>query len=840
MTQLGSQSPADLAFQKFRAHVAANRLFRFDDGLLSESDTRSKLIDPVFKDVLGWNEAEIRREKPVENGYVDYVLGSDYNHLLIEAKRSRPRFTLHAPGKFRRLKLDGPHLIGNKKLKPYILQAQGYAADTGIQFCLVTNGSQIIIFRPYVPGRPWRQGTAIVYHDHLDIEKHFAEFYSILARDNVVSGSLVEAFEHLERITTERRAVLDNLPDRDKELVRNRVWQQIAKIIRPLLTDQSDDVSAQLEVIANCYVSTPLGDQTDGNLNSLLKDTPSHHLADARFKDLRSDFRGKTSFSYDYESDVWAGIRGGAYILTGGVGSGKTTFLRRFARIVEKEFIDRFAAWIHIDFLPIGNVDPSIMNAELYRFVYRHARQHLEANYKDELSDTGEKLRELYGDEIQQARLTLLHGVDDNSEQWRTVVNAMVDRLHQDDERFTYAAFRALQRRGRRVAVVLDNTDQLGEAFQEKVFLFAQKLSADHQALCVVALREEKFFAAYRRGIFDAFGDRRFHIGAPDLGEVLRKRLEYGRQKFKALAAARPGELSEGDLLRVDALLATLIASTTKNNEHIVRMLASVSNGDMRHALDMFREFLSSGNTNIDKIIEKLQRYHAYTVPFHEFAKSAILGSRKYYQASVSHVVNLFRQSDALGSSHMTACRILARLTAAEGVASAHGEGFVIASTLLREYRQSFGYADDLVQWTGELIRRNLVESEPPRATDLNGADALRITAAGAYYWRYFVRSFAYIDLVFVDTPLADDKIVRRLENMADTTDMTIRFERVQLFIEYLARKESEDLQIAAERGGPFQEPLMPLIKTKIQGEVRQIRKKLGLQQSSAESDRSE
>src|SRR5262249_10630273 len=147
-------------------------------------------------------------------------------------------------------------------------------------------------------------------------------------------------------------------------------------------------------------------------------------------------------------------------------------------------------------------------------------------------------------------------------------------------------------------------------------------------------------------------------------------------------------------------------------------------------------------------------------VPFHEFAKSAILGSRRYFRSSVSHTVNLFKQSDALGASHMTACRILARLCSAEGAASPHGEGVVGGPVLLREYRESFGFAEDLIQWGGELLRRNLVESEPPRAADLNHADAVRVTAAGAYYWRYLVRSFAYVDLVLVDTPLADHTVV--------------------------------------------------------------------------------
>ena len=41
---------------------------------MSESDTRSKLIDTVLIDVLGWNEADIRREGHVDSGYFDYKI----------------------------------------------------------------------------------------------------------------------------------------------------------------------------------------------------------------------------------------------------------------------------------------------------------------------------------------------------------------------------------------------------------------------------------------------------------------------------------------------------------------------------------------------------------------------------------------------------------------------------------------------------------------------------------------------------------------------------------------------------------------------------------------------
>src|SRR5437868_4308008 len=94
-------SQADAAYQTFCRLIAEKTLSLLADPRLSESDTRAKFIDPLFRDVLGWSEVEIRREKPAAEGYADYVLGSDFAYLLIEAKRTRPRFHLNIPSKAR-------------------------------------------------------------------------------------------------------------------------------------------------------------------------------------------------------------------------------------------------------------------------------------------------------------------------------------------------------------------------------------------------------------------------------------------------------------------------------------------------------------------------------------------------------------------------------------------------------------------------------------------------------------------------------------------------------------------------------------------------------------------
>jgi len=57
-------------------------------GKVSEADTRSKIIDRILKEGLGWDEKDIRREGPIERGYLDYcITHSNRNLLVVEAKR---------------------------------------------------------------------------------------------------------------------------------------------------------------------------------------------------------------------------------------------------------------------------------------------------------------------------------------------------------------------------------------------------------------------------------------------------------------------------------------------------------------------------------------------------------------------------------------------------------------------------------------------------------------------------------------------------------------------------------------------------------------------------------
>jgi hypothetical protein len=64
-------SAADQAYSRFCSFIEERAVFLRGSSKLSEADTRAKLIDPLFRDVLGWTEVEIRREKPSADGYAD-------------------------------------------------------------------------------------------------------------------------------------------------------------------------------------------------------------------------------------------------------------------------------------------------------------------------------------------------------------------------------------------------------------------------------------------------------------------------------------------------------------------------------------------------------------------------------------------------------------------------------------------------------------------------------------------------------------------------------------------------------------------------------------------------
>jgi hypothetical protein len=255
----------------------------------------------------------------------------------------------------------------------------------------------------------------------------------------------------------------------------------------------------------------------------------------------------------------------------------------------------------------------------------------------------------------------------------------------------------------------------------------------------------------------------------------------------------------------------------------------------------MFSTFMTSGATDVDKMLNIYRRSGSYYVAFHEFVKSIMLSERRYYKDSASPILNLFDCSAERNSSHFSALRILRLLFQRRGDSTSEGQGYVDIGQLVGMSEDVFNNREDLVRTLNRLLARQLVEVNTRSNDSISGASHIRVTSSGWYYCRFLVMSFSYLDLVLQDTPLNDlsventlRSLVQQVDNLGDREEeklsrMDVRFARVRAFLTYLQREEEKEAALfeLSRSGGIWSEPFMPEIIKQAEREIEYIERRL-------------
>jgi len=102
---------------------------------------------------------------------------------------------------------------------------------------------------------------------------------------------------------------------------------------------------------------------------------------------------------------------------------------------------------------------------------------------------------------------------------------------------------------------------------------------------------------------------------------------------------------------------------------------------------------------------------------------------------------------------------------------------------------------------------------------------AYRITPAGRYYIRYLTSRFAYIDLVYQDTPIADDSTFEKLKALFKSHELSERFERVRTFLKYLDQQEEDEYSVVISKSEsiPLRKRFMPEYTASFESDVKFI-----------------
>ena len=807
-------------------------------GNVSEADTRAKIIDKILTDVLGWPERVIRRERLVHEGYLDYELEVHKKPLItVEAKKAGTPFVFPTQDRVHRsLKLSGS-VLTIPEINEAISQVRKYCDDAAIRYAVTTNGYAWIIFRAIREDMGWREGKALVFPSLEYITENFTLFWNILSYEAVSAGSLDTEFGCDLRVSRESHRVINILFNADLPLQRNRLNMQLQPLVRYIFEDITRD--NQLEILQSCYVHYGSLRIVAQDVGATITDTIPMFLRRQGAEPLlqSADSAGTFGEMVSGSTDLTTGQ---LCLLLGGIGSGKTTFLRRYQLTVGRDILAKHSIWFHIDFLK-APVDPE--DVEL--FVWQTILEQLRSRYSEYRLERRRNLRRAYEKDIEVLEESVLRPYKQGTIQYEEKLAECLGKWQADTANYVPRLLNTCEpRKSQKVVLFIDNVDQLSPESQAKAFLLSQRVTRSIGSLTIVAMREESYYAASVQRSFTAYTSRRFHIASPRFLDIIQNRITYA-QKYLKNAIENPSfdttQQEPQDALDIYDLLTIVSESLFSRNRNIIRFIEAICFGNMRSALEMFINFLTSGATDVDKMLNIYRREGRYYVGFHEFVKSVILAARKYYKEEQSPILNVFDCGAYKNSSHFTAIRILRLLLSYRAQASREGQGYVEITRLLSSFEDTFDNTEDFMVTLNRLLQAQLVEVNTRSTESIIGASHVRVTSAGWYYSIYLVRSFCYLDLVLQDTPLNDSQVAEDLkqsvylvDNLYDREEdklerVEARFQRVEKLLDYLEYEEDREQSHFhfSTATGIFDQPIIGSIREQYQREREWIRRRI-------------
>jgi hypothetical protein len=685
---------------------------------LSEADTRSKIIDPLFTKCLNWQETDFLREEHDASGYLDYVFKiRNLNSFVVEAKNNGKSFNIPVSFNFRRRYSIGGAISKDETIKNALIQTQKYCVGHGARYGVITNGDQYIIFDAMKTGDNWEKANCIVFYNHDDIQRHFNEFWNILSKDAVEKNSFLEIVsKEIEEMTFTRP--IDNVIIKNIRQSRNDLYRYIAPIIDYAFQEITNP--EKRDMLKQCYVYEEEFDEVDKYLKSEFAYVMPTIYDLHDIKKIAQDKRGSGVFQRDFYRSIEKLGKGYGepilLLLLGSIGSGKTTFIYRFFNVVLTETEKEKKLWFYVDWregpTDVSQIRPFLLKCIVDEFYRKYEK--IAAHLKDEFA-----------------------------------LDEIVPEI--DDIKRVFALLKAM---GYVISLIVDNVDQhksSSPTFHENIFIEANGLTRELRIITILTLREESYYRSDLTGAFNAYYIQKYVIKPPDFVKLIVYRLKYMLEKlqlpedqFKELLKTN---VDFGNRLpAIRAFLNIICDSFSKPRAEISEFMSSTSGGNMRKTLELFGNFLTSGNTNIKEILHQYAKTGTYYIPPHQLIKSIMLGDYKYYSEEASYLMNIFDFNTQYSNDHFLNLKILKYSEEHLTSVTEMGRGFVEINQLMREANNILISPKAIEDSLLRLAQRNLIVFDTRSRENVANASYFKITECGSYFQNKLFKAFAYLD----------------------------------------------------------------------------------------------
>lgn len=749
------------------------------ESVRNEAQTRLELIDTMLTDCLGWDKfSSIKVEERNDEGFADYIVSTSRNIMVFEAKKQSIHFQVPETNKPSLLSIKS--LLGkdNPDLIAAMNQVKAYAQDMGISIAVITNGLQYIAFlASRDDGQPPMSGMAAVFTSLEQIRDNFTTFWNYFSHDGVLKEDLKTTLLRKSSEDPPRKpsSFLDDYPG-----VYNRnPLQADMMVLSELVLEDLTYGDLEKSFLKYCYCETgalsqysSLAKNIVSNRYEQIGDTTSVQMESiSDKKGVRTDFL-ETSASRR------------PVILIGDVGVGKTTFIRNLIAADDSVFEQGDIA-LHIN---LG--ENAILSEAIGVGAIVKIKQLLLDDYKIDI-DKDEFVRSVYSAELLRLKTSIYKslGAEEYARrELEKLESCIKDNAEHVKRSIDYIVSHNRKNHTTKFAIFLDNADQRNAQDQQQVFLVAHEISSQTLASVFVSIRPETFYTSHKEGVLKAYHPKVYTIEPPRIDLVLRKRIEFALMISRGEISA-PGLESQTMKLTSLTVMLEVMLRTLDGRSDVVTMMSDISAGNVRMAVDMVKLFLSSGHTNITKILEiEDANPGTYAIPLHEFIRSQIYANYKYYNPQSSMIANIYNVRTNDSKEYFLNLILVDRLMKL-GSTKVAKNGFLSTEELYSQI-QALGYsASQIEKAIVFLINEGMVEN--PVNTELGDSvqaiNSVRVTTKGSVYLKLLVGTFQYLDAMLVDVPVVDKSVLNDL-NEYFRSDITIeeRLVRTELFVSYL------------------------------------------------------
>lgn len=501
-----------------------------------------------------------------------------------------------------------------------------------------------------------------------------------------------------------------------------------------------------------------------------------------RIVDLRGSLSTNLAPEGESEAHVEHAIRqvrgknqGELQLVTGGVGSGKSLFVRRYKELLQPPEQRPFTHWAFIDF---NSAPTSLSSAEEWlceTFVESFKEENgfdalCSSNWPKVFAVDLARRKAIYEDislsSAEQAGMARANDLSRWIEDYRKIAKG-VARYFQGD----------LGDDGHTVVVVMDNVDRLGKDEQLEVFRLSLWFMSQTRCFVILNLRDDTYerfkneppLDTYRAGVT-------FHIRPPRFIDVVKRRLELASNYLAKEVSDRleywtgPARISYPKTMIGD-FLRELYDTIFDRHENLSQVIQGLAGRDLRKALAIFESVLRSGHLSEERITSQIRGGGgSFDVTEDVILKTLMRGGYQFHSQHSGFVANLFYCDPKWERpSNFLIVDILFWLYANRKTVGQLGiQGYFTIEAIARDLELRGYVESDVIGACGYCLLQGLMEADHFGRQISGKADSVKITYSGFVHLRILIDRIEYLYGILPTVPFFNRSYAESLSKTID------------------------------------------------------------------------